>query len=868
MSPNQEPPVLQPAKPEPQGDEPADDVLLDDATDEIRLPVVEPEPLPVGRVRNLPVLPPPRPSVAKKIEGAAIRELRRFHVVGPESQERPREFDFLPALMFLFRDPSKVRTKYPLYVYPSSAADPQNLFDGIGVWLERAVRSFAPEPGGARILEDNLPRLELHIRRAVGNDVEPQPAPAVFERATTALVNELQLEGAAAEELLADLARLLNEVHPQASLLGLSEAVPMFLFMQAVRTRLPPRHLAFRQRVRRLLTKLQDLLRLEFHKSAESRSGEALSGALGGVAGAFLDPGALGGVMGAPRGSERMRPRRRQRIEKVIEVLEAYLATDATPVVTVVHPKEMAASWLRRVEGVRVIHHSDPARIASDVFDEAAEKMAELIWAARVAELEVEDEYEPICHSPILYNLRWQDFGPEELRLLPPVVAMVTARTLPDRGMTSLSRLLLSGRPVQVLATVQSAGTPGGTQGQGPFSGFRLELGYLGVSHREAMVEQSSAARPAHLVESLRRGLDASRPSLHVIASGLTFGGRMPRLGAWLHGGAAIESRAHPFFRYDPEKGESWAQRFNFDGNTQPLRDWPVYELPCRAHDGSSTTLTTAFTFADYALLEPVYQGHFQPVSAECPEDDLVSVDAWVDLEREELARKVPTIWAVDAEQRLHRLAITRRLALACKDRQGFWRTLQEMAGINNEYAHRAAEAARKQALERAQRELAAREAELLAEIQRVREEEAAEALGRLASALLHTELTAPASGGVAPRAAATSSAAPAAGEASAPEARESEPALPDEDDGLSFDEPYIDTPLCTSCNECTALNGQLFVYNANKQAYIGDPQAGTFHQLVEAAEKCPARCIHPGKPQNPGEPGLDDLIARAAKFN
>ena len=35
------------------------------------------------------------------------------------------------------------------------------------------------------------------------------------------------------------------------------------------------------------------------------------------------------------------------------------------------------------------------------------------------------------------------------------------------------------------------------------------------------------------------------------------------------------------------------------------------------------------------------------------------------------------------------------------------------------------------------------------------------------------------------------------------------------------------------------------------------------FAQLVGAAEKCPSRCIHPGKPQNAAEPGLEALIAR-----
>jgi len=59
-----------------------------------------------------------------------------------------------------------------------------------------------------------------------------------------------------------------------------------------------------------------------------------------------------------------------------------------------------------------------------------------------------------------------------------------------------------------------------------------------------------------------------------------------------------------------------------------------------------------------------------------------------------------------------------------------------------------------------------------------------------------------------------------------------------------------------------------LFVYNDEKQALLGDLGGATFAQLVEAAELCPARCIHPGRPWNPDEPDLDALIARAAPFN
>ncbi|MGB5687624.1 MAG: ferredoxin, partial [Woeseiaceae bacterium] len=83
-----------------------------------------------------------------------------------------------------------------------------------------------------------------------------------------------------------------------------------------------------------------------------------------------------------------------------------------------------------------------------------------------------------------------------------------------------------------------------------------------------------------------------------------------------------------------------------------------------------------------------------------------------------------------------------------------------------------------------------------------------------------------------------------------------------------SFDEPWLDTAMCTTCDDCMGINKMMFAYNEDKQAYIKDATAGTFAQLVAAAEICPAKCIHPGKPLNPDEPGLDELIARAAPFN
>jgi hypothetical protein len=42
---------------------------------------------------------------------------------------------------------------------------------------------------------------------------------------------------------------------------------------------------------------------------------------------------------------------------------------------------------------------------------------------------------------------------------------------------------------------------------------------------------------------------------------------------------------------------------------------------------------------------------------------------------------------------------------------------------------------------------------------------------------------------------------------------------------------------------------------------------AGSYAQLVEAAESCQVSIIHPGKPRDPNEPNLAELMRRAEAF-
>ena len=74
----------------------------------------------------------------------------------------------------------------------------------------------------------------------------------------------------------------------------------------------------------------------------------------------------------------------------------------------------------------------------------------------------------------------------------------------------------------------------------------------------------------------------------------------------------------------------------------------------------------------------------------------------------------------------------------------------------------------------------------------------------------------------------------------------------------------WVESPECTACDECTSIAPKVFVYNDQKQAIVVNPKGAKYADLVKAAEKCTAGCLHPGSPWNPAEPGLDKLMARA----
>ena len=803
-------------------------------------------------------------SAGTEVEAGAdvIEMLRRFHYGEPAaaaSTTKPAGA-VLPALLNPYRDASAIRYQYPLYLIPPDGATGSALARPVSEYLSESLDALGAED--ARILKDNLPWLERYLRQTLDGP-DPVDAPGLFAEAAAALQKQLDLDQSSRDKLDADLEKLKGSIAADGQFIGYGPRVSLHLMVHAIRHRRNHRREQFRQQVDKHIQGLQSLLEIEKSKSADANEPASVESSVG-PGSRHLDTSALSGMLERRvHGSVEMPVERRVRIELALQDL---LAWEDDPVL-VRFVGQLDDPWFSKQSSLELVDSNDPCKTASEVFDRYAAGFARLFAASRVAALEIDGAYNSGVHDSWFANFDWQAFSNDEMQLVTPVVALVSADYLAADGLSSFSRLLGSRLPVHILSWVRAYDNPGAQPGEDPFDSYRFELAYFGVGHRQVVVAQTSAARHEDLLSGFLCALDSNRASLHLINRGTQTKTKKPLLDAWFVASAALESRAHPFILVNPEAGDHAAERVSFGGNPQAANDWPVEKLEYRSADGEVTEMDLAFTFADYALLMPALHEHFRMVPAGYESTNLVPVDQYLGLEEEHVDRSVPYIWGIDDQDVLVRLVVSRALVFACRDRLNYWRTLQELAGIHNFYVEEAIDRVcrEQQAVVETEREqlLKAHEEQL----ESARSEAAGEVMGQLVDVLMGADLSAMVGGGG--QLASMPAAAPAEPSAEAePEAEAAAETEEEAEEELSFDEPWLDTDLCTTCDDCMDINKMMFVYNDNKQAIITDPKAGTFADLVAAAEICPAKCIHPGKPLDPNEAGLEELIARAEPFN
>jgi hypothetical protein len=447
------------------------------------------------------------------------------------------------------------------------------------------------------------------------------------------------------------------------------------------------------------------------------------------------------------------------------------------------------------------------------------ERLVQLAAVARaiaVAELEIAGEFREASYSAFFDSYGADGLDPADQALFPDYLICVNARRLDASETATLSELLSAGLPMKVLVQTDDI------LDESPFGGSHLgfglrsrQLANMAIGLSDVYVLQSASSNLFQFRGCLRNGIAYPGPALFAVFSGATeTAGDLP---PYLCAAAAMDSRAFPAFTYDPSAGTDWASRFDLRANPDVGLDWPVRSFAYEDETHQKVGQDLAFTPLDFVACDSRYARHFARVPRAGWAANTILAGECLARDGMGSPESVPCLLMVGRDDTLQKVIVDEKVMREARRCREMWHSLQELGGIHNSHAER-----------------------LLAQERNARDERTRAA----------TDAPVTAAG------AATVAAAPAAPTA-APEADAEKPS----------EEAYIETPRCTSCNECTGINDKMFAYNENKQAYIADVTAGTYAQLVEAAESCQVSIIHPGKPSDPNEPNLPELMRRAETF-
>ncbi len=724
--------------------------------------------------------------------------------------DQPAREKLRPALFAQYGDLARLRYDYPLVLVDSDGGQP--LVQSLSSLIDGILQKIAPPGASGERLRRDILRLEAGIRVHALNGVKGALS-ELWRLAETDLI--AACEDGQKDRLGSDIDRARDLLGIDGPVIDCDAATPARLLVHGWEQVQATKAKAFRKKVEGLILKLSDILKADFMKSDKASRPEALQVAIGDVWAADFDFDAMSRVLARGPHEDLLSEDRRRRIGATLMVLQSqrFFA-----------PGRASADWGERDAPFKFVF--DNCAAALDAFRDRLPQMVDLIKAITIAELEIVNRYRVSQHDAFFARFDESELGEDEIALFPSYLVCLRDGHTGAAETVQAFEAIASGLPIKVLIqTDDILGDPSPEPPRTSFGGGSTRLAAMAVGVNDAFVLQAASSDLCRLRDMVRNGLAYDGPALFSIFSGAT--PTVSGVPPYLVAAAAKESRAFPTFIYDPAAGPDRVSRFSVGDNPQAERDWPEHTLSFEDQDQQRVIETVAFTHADFAICDTRYAKHRVPIAPSQWHNSMVPIDEHVLLSAEQRGEKVPYVWTIGAGNALQKTVVDDNLLRGARRCLGMWRSLQEIGGINDPYVSR-----------------------ILADERVIWEQEK------------EVSQTAPVEPAVAePGAPATSGeATPADDTAPASDAEQVAQADPD---AL-----YIETARCTTCNECTQINNKMFIYNEDMQAEIADPDAGTFRQIVEAAESCQVSIIHPGKPKNPDEPDLGELISRAAPFN
>jgi len=746
---------------------------------------------------------------------SAALSLAAFYLVGDRSglsTEQNRSNTLRPALFANYRDLSRLRYDYPLVLVDDEQGGQglRSLTDCI----DTILRKIAPQGIGGEEIRRQTLSLEQEIRNLVARG-EKGSLSSLWEMATQTLLFEAnEAVGGALQQ---NLAKVQGEMGPDGEIVGCTAELPVKLFKHTWQQSQQNKVIQLRSRIDRLIQKLSDILRVNDLHSREARDATHLERALGAGDPNIFDFKAMARILKSAPVGDQLPAMRQQRIKTAMAVLESqeFITTGDT------------------LSHSSFIYEDCSAALAA--FQQHLPELTALVKAIGIAELEIENRYDEAQHDFFFSQFDEDQLGPGDLKLFPSY--LVCLQDGDDAANQQAGfELLRSGLPFKIVVLSNSIIGDLETAGNQLSCGIRgQQLASMAMGLNNVFVLQSSIASLYKLREQVMRGMVNDRPALFSVYSGISGDPDAGKeaLHPYLLAAAATESRIFPCLVYDPAAGQSMASRFHLDGNPVLQSDWCRHTFSYEDGVHHRQSEETAFTPIDFMVCDERFARHFAAIPAVEWSSNMLPVDSFLKLDSTGKTDHVPYVLVIDTDNVLRRAVCDEKLIEAAQRCLGYWHTLQELGGINNSHVKQALDSARNS----------------------WQQQQSLSAGSNSAVSDTHSSTTVDVSD-----------------EAEEGQSRSNLPptveSVPEEVSWASPDDPWIETIRCTTCNECTQLNDRMFAYNEDKRAFIADSKAGTYRELVEAAENCQVAIIHPGKPINPDEPNLDELMDRAQPFN
>lgn len=747
-----------------------------------------------------------------------------------------------PVLFASYSDLTSLRYDFPVILaeLPRPSASLQSLTD----LMNDAVATLAPKGIAGEFERKQVLDLERQIRSYVAGGIKGTLS-KLWKKAQVELVRAADQDDRKALKSCLDQARNLVEI--DGEVVDCNEQACEKILQHVWTREVAIKAARFQKRVGALILRLERILEADFEISGQAQEPEVLEGAIGDAMASSFDFKALSDLLKGSDTHDDLPKTRTGRIENVLRALKTqrffangYLDTDERS---------------HQPGGAKVHKYIfNSCGKAHDAFLDRLPEAVELVKAIAIAELEITNGYKPDFHDDFFAGYDQTSLMPEDLDLLPPCLALCHGEPWSTSEKGKIIEILSSGLPIKIVARTSDILTPSSV-GAGPFApGLSgTQLAGLAVGLGSAFVLQSSSSNLYRLRDELESGLAVPGPALFNVYSGQSEpaqaneSGKFNLNGPYLTAAAAMEARAFPAFAFNPHAGKDLASRFCLLNNSAADTDWMTWSLDCEGDDLQRTTLELAFTFADFMAMDQRYRRHFVKVAKTDWVEEMVSVGDYLKLPADEAEDAVPYVLMINEYGEASRFAVDDTVIRATERIAESWRDLQEQGGINNSHAQSRLDEEREVWLAEKKSELE--------DLQTKLEAASAAALATSAQDVA-----------VSPQPAALP-AGDIAAEAD-PDTLADPPAEEQEEEApVQSDDVWIETVRCTTCNECTDLNSQIFAYDDNMQAYVLDADCGPYKDVVEAAENCQVAIIHPGIPKDPNEPGLQDLIKRAELF-